>query len=53
MVVDVAHIMGLLGPKDFEPLVALSPRPIEVREDMKMLAMEPFEAAKAETVCPA
>jgi len=53
MAADVAHIASLLGPKDFEPPVALSPRPVEVREDVKMLAMELFEAARAETVRPA
>ena len=47
---DVAHIASLLGPEDFEPPVALSPRPIGIPEDVKMLAVELFEAAKAETV---
>lgn len=50
---DVVHIANLLGPEEFEPLVALSPRPIDIREDVKMLATELFEAAKAEAVRPA
>jgi len=49
---DVVHIASLLGPENFIPPVALSPRPIDVREDVKMLATELFEAAKAETVRP-
>jgi len=49
---DIAHIASLLGPEDFEPPVALSPRPVAIREDVKVLASELFEAAKAETVRP-
>lgn len=49
---DVAHIASLLGPEDCEPPVALSPRPIEIREDVRMLAVTLFESAKAETVRP-
>lgn len=49
---DIAHIASLLGPDDFEPPVAVSPRPVGIREDVKVLAMELFEAAKAETVRP-
>ena len=49
---DVAHIAGLLGPEDFEPPAALSPRPAEIREDVRVLAVTLFESAKAETVRP-
>ena len=49
---DVVHIASLLGPEEFEPPFALSPRSIDIREDVKMLATELFEAAKAETVRP-
>ena len=49
---DIAHIASLLGPDDFEPPVAVSPRPVGIREDVKVLAMELFEVAKAETVRP-
>jgi hypothetical protein len=49
---DVAHIASLLEPEEFEPWVALSSRPVGIREDVKVLAMDLFEAAKAETVRP-
>ena len=50
---DVAHIASLLGPEDFESPIILTPRPAEIREDLKMLAMELFETAHTMTVCPA
>jgi len=52
MASDIAHIASLLGPEDFEPSVAMSPQPVGIREDVKVLAMELFESAKAETVRP-
>ena len=47
---DVAHIASLLGPEDCEPPAALSPRPVGIREDVRVLAVTLFESAKAETV---
>jgi hypothetical protein len=49
---DVAHIASLLGPEYFEPPVAPSPRSSGIREDVKMLASELFEVAKAKPVRP-
>ena len=49
---DVAHIASLLGPEDCEPPVALSSRPVGIREDVRALAVTLFESAKAETVRP-
>jgi hypothetical protein len=49
---DIVHIASLLGPEDFEPPVAVSPQPVGIRDDVKVLAMGLFEAAKAETVRP-